>query len=298
MVVTGILAKVAPGSEAETMSDTASALDERLGDSKGLVAFGDVALAEAWARALVARGCGRHRHASTPDSLLDALCLDSRTTLEAPCPTAARPMCWNTAGDCFNPKSEGLRTRVEGDLDMLASRGVSVVAVRSVLICNQLLNEGVSAGRSRFLQDLNAMERLVLALGELAGEEVTAVCGKVGGYRQYGKVFGPLSGRLHSVLEEVPARSAYRFPGLGELAFVVDADASHRLVGLASLIGKYVRELTMNRIVHHFREDDPGLPIVSGYHDPVTTRFVAGTERLRRNASIPDACFERAKRSK
>lgn len=301
MVVTAVLAKVAPGAERDLVPDPREKLTDlasRLGDSKGLVAFGDAALAEAWTRALVARGAGKHTRARSPDELLDAVCLDSREALEAPCPPQAKPMCWNTDGDAFDPKSDDLTARVAQDLDVLASGGIEITAVRSVIVCNQRLDEAARAGKSRFQVDLHAMERLVVALADLAGAEVEAVCGKVGGYGQYGKVFGPLGSRLHAVLEESRARSAYRFPGLGTVAFVVDADASHRLVGLASLVGKYVRELTMGRIVHHFRKRDASLPVVSGYHDPVTTRFVAATAASRGAEGIPAPCFERSKRGK
>ncbi|WP_433930032.1 hypothetical protein AB3662_39660 [Sorangium cellulosum] len=56
------------------------------------------------------------------------------------------------------------------------------------------------------------MDRIILKLGSMAGAEVFAVCGKVGGFGKYGSVFGPLAGRLHLVVEEVRARSVYRFP--------------------------------------------------------------------------------------
>ncbi|MBM4375207.1 MAG: hypothetical protein FJ095_08990 [Deltaproteobacteria bacterium] len=296
MVVTAVLAKVT-GDGHVLLEPRDDGLAARLGDSKGLVSFGDAALAEAWARALVARGAGRHRDASTPDSLLDALCLDSRADLQAPCPSQAKAMCWRVDGDAFDPKGDALVERVSRDLEELAECGLGLVAVRSVVVCNLRLDEARHEGRSRFQVDLHAMERLVLALRELAGDEIDAVCGKVGGYAQYGKVFGPLSGRLHSVLEESRGRSAYRFPGVGQLAFVVDADATNRLVGLASLVGKYVRELMMGRIVHHFRKDDATLPLVSGYHDPVTARFVAATSLRRAETGVPARCFERAKRS-
>jgi hypothetical protein len=298
MVVTAVLARATTAGRTLLEQRVGDGLAARLGDSKGLVSFGDAALAEAWARALVSRGAGRHRDASTPDALLDALCLEIRADLQSPCPPQAMSMCWNVEGDVFDPKSDELVRLVSRDLDRLAEQGLELVAVRSVVVCNLRLDEAGRAGRSRFQVDLHAMERLVLALRELAGDDVSAVCGKVGGYAQYGRVFGPLAGRVHSVLEESRARSAYRFPGLGEVAFVVDADATNRLVGLASLVGKYVRELMMGRIVHHFRRHDAALPVVSGYHDPVTTRFVAATAARRAETGIPDSCFERAKRGK
>ena len=57
--------------------------------------------------------------------------------------------------------------------------------------------------------------------------------------------FGPLAGRLHAIIEEGAKRSAYSFPGLGTIAFVRDADAHHLLVAMASMVGKWVREVMM-----------------------------------------------------
>jgi ribonuclease HII len=109
---------------------------------------------------------------------------------------------------------------------------------------------------------------------------------------EYSRFFGPLGGWLHNVLEEGKARSSYRFPTVGELHFVRDADASDPLVMLASLVGKYVRELLMARIAQHYpaRDDEPR---PSGYHDPVTARFVARTALVRKRRQVPVICFER-----
>jgi hypothetical protein len=182
---------------------------------------------------------------------------------------------------------------VRRDLTRLAKRGVEIVAVRSVVVCTKRLNDAVAAGQSRFVVDLHAMERLILAFRAIAGQDVDAVCGKVGGFDQYSKVFGPLGGHLHAIIEEGRARSAYRFPGVGDIAFVRDGDASNMLVGMASLVGKYVRELMMDRIVHHYREQVDDLPQASGYHDPITEQFVVSTAALRKKRRVPDACFER-----
>ncbi len=298
MIVTATLARVASGAEEIVTSAAKGGLSKRLGDSKDLVAHGDIALAETWSRVLVARGAGSRRRDGTPADLLDALSLDDGATLREPCPKQVQAQCWSTEQEAFADQQDDLLALVAGDLDRLAARGVEIVAVRSVVICTRRLNQAAERGQSRLLVDLHAMERLVLALGELAGQPVQAVCGKVGGYGQYGKVFGPLGGRLHTVLEEGRARSAYQFPELGEIAFVRDADASHLLVGLSSLVGKYLRELLMDRIVAHYRAQDPDLPAASGYHDPVTARFVSDTEAQRRRQRIPSTCFERQRAQK
>jgi hypothetical protein len=156
------------------------------------------------------------------------------------------------------------------------------------------MNDGAAAGRNRFVIDLHAMERLVIALRELAGAEIFAVCGKVGGFGKYSGAFGPLGGRLHAVLEEGRARSTYRFPEIGEIAFVRDSDASDLCVAMASMVGKYLREALMGRVVRYYQREIEGLHGASGYHDPVTSSFIEATRLVRGARAVPDACFERS----
>jgi ribonuclease HII len=94
-------------------------------------------------------------------------------------------------------------------------------------------------------------------------------------------------------LVEGRARSEYRVAGVGRVAFLRDADASHMLVALASLVGKWVRDTLMRRIVRYHRATLPDLPDASGYHDPVTTRFIDATALHRKARGIADACFVR-----
>jgi hypothetical protein len=98
---------------------------------------------------------------------------------------------------------------------------------------------------------------------------------------------------LHSVIEESRACSAYQISGLGEVRFLRDADGSDPLVALSSLIGKYVREVTMKRIVRFYTNQVSGLPNASGYNDPVTDRFVAATKSFRDSIGIASTCFRR-----
>ncbi len=291
LLVTAVLARVTPEGAKVAGRKPRGKLAERLGDSKGLVAHGDVALGEAWARAIATREGLSFRD---PDQLLHGLLLDSKAELRAPCPRHVEAQCWSAAGEAFEADEPLLRT-IQHDLDKLAQKGIDVVAVRSVLVCTRRLNEAARAQKSRFLVDLHAMERLVLALRARSDQDVTAICGKVGGLGRYSDFFGPLGGRLHAVVEETRPRSTYRFPGVGELSFVMDADASDLLVGMASMVGKWARELTMARIVRFYREDDPALPDASGYHDPVTAQFVDATAKRRRRLRVEGDCFERVK---
>jgi ribonuclease HII len=290
LVVTAVVAVTQGEGHARAESRPRGKLKERLDDSKKLVAYGDSSLGEAWARAIAARM--GHRNVDTPDALVRALSLDAAEVLRAPCPGDHGAQCWNRAGEAF-ACDEGMLREVERDLAKLEARGVDVRRAACVVTCTRRLNEGVARGLTRFHLDLHAMERLALDVREREGREVVATCGKVGGFDKYEPAFGPMSGRLRAVVVEGRARSEYAFPGVGRLAFVRDADAKHLLVCMASLVGKWVRDTLMTRIVRYHRGHVPELPDASGYHDPVTSRFIEATRLTRKKHALPDDCFER-----
>jgi ribonuclease HII len=295
LVVTAVLARVNERGRRTLSRKLPQAIRADLDDSKRLLSHTDVALGEAWARALAPTG------ARSPAELFQRLSLEGMSKLQKPCATHVAGQCWNEQAEAFQAAAEVV-ARVQKHRAALAERGVELLSVRSSVLCTKRLNEARGRGTNRFVADLHAMESLVLEMREQAGADVEAVCGKVGGIAEYSKFFGPLSGRLHAIMAEGRARSGYRFPGLGEIHFVRDADAADPLVSLSSLIGKYVRELFMSRIGEHYEprkaltprgvdENDERRP--SGYHDPVTAGFVLRSQLLRRKRNIPDHCFER-----
>jgi ribonuclease HII len=291
MLVTGALARVSPEGEALLARAPRGGLAERLGDSKAMVAHGSVALAEAWARALVAR-CHGADAARSPAALVEALSLDPARELEAPCPPPSKPMCWTLERERFVAEPALVAT-VSRDLDALAKKGVELVGVQSVWTCAKRLRLAAARGEHRFLVDLHAMERLALEARGRAGAELGVVAGKVGMLTRYGPAFGPLAGRLHVALTEGKVASVYRFVGLGELAFVTDAEDRCLTVAMASLVGKYLRELGMARVVAFFQAAGVETSGASGYHDPRTAAFVEATAPTRRRLGIVDECFER-----
>lgn len=290
LIVTAVYARTEGDGHRVAESRPKGALAKRLGDSKALVSFGDTALGEAWARAVARETEGGE--AATPDALVLAMSVDSRAVLEAPCPSDHRGQCWATNGERF-VADEKLVSRATADLAFLRGKGVTVLGAHVAIVCTERLNDAVSRGFSRFATDLHAMERLALFVRERMNTEIEVTCGKVGGYDRYSAVFGPLGGRLHTTISEGRARSEYRIAGLGQLAFVRDADAGHLLVCMASLIGKWVRDLLMARVARYHREYDPSLPEPSGYHDPITTRFIHSSALARRERNLSDECFER-----
>lgn len=295
LLVTAVYVATTEAGEARVRRRPKGQLAEDLDDSKRLLKHGSVALGEAWARAVVERLAPAGARAPThPDELVAGLSLESRAVLRAPCPRGLEAHCWGTEGERFQAP-EALLDRVRAHLDQLERQGVVLRGARSSIVCTEQLNLAKERGVNRFVRNLHAMEALVLALREQAPAEVHAVCGKVGGIGEYSRYFGPLSQGLHSTLMEGRARSAYHFPGLGELHFVRDADADDHLVMLASMLGKYLRELLMARITRYYGAGTGGVAGCSGYNDQVTDRFVHGTTALRRERGVPDRCFERAR---
>ena len=295
MITTAVLARIEGAGHRLISRKLPPRLAPDLADSKAVVSHSDVRLGEAWARVLAATA---GTDPQTPAELFRALSLEGEAVLRTLCPLPAVAQCWSSDGEAFTADDDMLE-RLRGHLGWLAERGVSVLAARVSVACARKLNDQKKAGHSRFTVDLHAMERLVLSLREVAGHDVHAVCGKVGGIGDYPRFFGPLGGRLCVELERTRRHSGYRFPGLGELHFVMDADGQDPFVMLASLTGKYVRELLMARVARFYTGAEPDeRTLPSGYHDPRTARFFAATEELRAKRRIPLACFERAATAK
>jgi ribonuclease HII len=287
LVVTAVLAEVSAAGQAVLARLPRGKLRDDLGDSKRLVSHGDVTLGEAWARMLTGDRW------QSPRTLFEHLSLEAPPSLQKDCPSHITQQCWGVDGEAFESSQE-LRVRIGGHLEKLQQRGVQVRDVLVVSTCTQRLNRARESGKNRFISDLHSMETLLLELRQRAGRDIVAVCGKVGGMSDYDRFFGPLSGRLRATLVINKKQSGYYFPGLGEINFVKDADARDPLVMLASLVGKYVRELLMARI-SRFHGATSQADRVSGYHDPRTSAWAVATLPRRRSLSILDDCFERAR---
>ena len=119
------------------------------------------------------------------------------------------------------------------------------------------------------------------------------LCGKVMNLTYYSPRLA-LASRF-PLLERAESRneSTYHLQDLGRLRFVLDGDRIHPPVGLASMFGKYVRELFMRSLNAFFRHRFPGQEPVSGYGDPLTGRLIRRARPLLESESIPETCFLR-----
>lgn len=258
-------------------------------DSKATAGFGQMAVAEGLALALVEALYGQA--VDDLDALFECLLLDGPSALRTPCPSTSRAQCWSVPLllPCFGGSREAGRDMLRG----LTKAGLRPVHARSATSCTGDLNRRLRLGQSRVEVDLELMERLVLDARAHTAGALRAVCGMVGGIRNY-----PARMRHFPLAGLTPVRAtggtlAYEVDGVGHVRFEIDADARHLPVALASMVGKYVRELWMERQNRFYRGHDDTLSDVSGYHDPVTARFVQASAPLRLALGIDDACFLR-----
>jgi ribonuclease HII len=172
------------------------------------------------------------------------------------------------------------------DAAKASSRGIAAHS-----LCAGAFNDALDrVGGNKLRLDFALMMRVARSLAR-GSERALILCGKVGGTASYSRWLTEEGFEIEGVLAEGRDESRYDVRGLGRLCFVRDGDASHLPIAVASMVGKYLRELAVERLNLALGRDRTSA--VSGYRDPVTRRFVEETESSRRRCGMPDACFLR-----
>jgi ribonuclease HII len=268
-----------------------------LTDSKATASSRRMGFAESVALAVAALSVNATANSDRlASAFIGSLHLDGDVGLRAPCPTSATSaLCHGhdlelpAFGGSLEEGMDAIRPLVVGRSTLRIAR------VRTVVNCVGVLNREHAAGRNKLVLDLAAMERLSLDSSRSLGVDVHSLCGMIGGIRdvpRYASHIAPESYVAREADTNASCR-AYDVAGVGSMRFEIDADSGHLPVALASMVGKYLRELAMARIIGLHRASGPSLESVSGYHDPVTARFVEASAPLRRRLDIVDDCFER-----
>jgi ribonuclease HII len=262
-----------------------------LTDSKETGGFGRMGFIESVSLALLRR-VGPSAPESV-DALLDALHPEGRARLRAFCPDASTAaQCW--AAELSLPVFGGDPSFGESLIDRLIGRsGLRIVDLQSRVACAGMLNAKLAVGTNKLAVDLELFEDLIASVRARHGAPLLAVCGMIGGIRDYASRMGRFEPSEPKLLQSRRGQRRYAVDGFGEVRFEVDADARHLPVALASIVGKYLREICMLRIGEFYRRGQPSLKLASGYHDPVTTRFIEATAASRRRLGIVDDCFRR-----
>ena len=124
----------------------------------------------------------------------------------------------------------------------------------------------------------------------------SVVVDRQGGRRQYaGLLDETFPGAFIWTVREQERSSAYRVQAEGhsmDVCFRVEADRNSWPCAAASLVSKYVRELSMARLNRFFARHAPGLRATAGYYSDAQ-RFLAETADLRRRLDIDDTSFVR-----
>jgi ribonuclease HII len=260
-----------------------------IGDSKELCAHGSMGAMEGRVLALLEVHAGITARSLTEFARSTAIETDAE--LRRDCPTGeASKVCFED--DVALPAFGAGPTDEDREIARsLLAKGFRLDAVRVAVACAGRINLAREAGRSRMDVDLDAMLSLVEALA-VKGSLVRASLGKVGARMRYHDAIAARFALVRTE-SETRERSTYTVASVGELSFVMDGDATEPAISLASMVGKFARELWMHRHNRYWNGAVPGTSPVSGYHDPVTARLVSATALARKNRGIPDRCFER-----
>jgi ribonuclease HII len=208
-----------------------------------------------------------------PCDELFSFCDPSATTL--PCFATKRDLGW-ASKDCA----------------ALSQRGIHPFAVRAFALCPGAFNLATGEkGENKFALDFMLMLKLIEAVSS-GRSDVLTLCGKVGSTKKYGPWFQRFfRGGLWTAEEETSEISTYLTSSMGRMSFIRDGDASHIPISVASMVGKYLRELHMRDL--NARLKGPGIRPASGYRDKVTEQFIEKTEEKRREVGLKDECFLR-----
>ncbi|MBN2802757.1 MAG: hypothetical protein JXR91_06660 [Deltaproteobacteria bacterium] len=284
MVVTGAAFKIAgdvynSDDLWKIISDTLPADDSKKIFSRNSPAKGEGAILK-WASLF-------NLNLENTDNFLDSITFD----MPLPCPDSKKFICrpetpmnipmWTTI-----EKS----TPHERDLQSIKDLDIMPLKALSANICPGLFNKTTEDGVNKLNLDFNLMIEFINSIYmEFPGEKIIAICGKVGGTKNYLKWFEALNLFDVEIVKEIQNESIYKTT-FGTISFIKDADASHMPVAVASMLGKYVREIEMINI--NKRLNNTGKD-VSGYRDVRTKAFISETAEIRKKLEIEERCFLR-----
>lgn len=304
LVVTGVVLELPdyrPAALGKALAAAARALPGGagcgVGDSKRTLGFARMAEGEPVVLGMLAAALGGLP--PTFSALFRRVSLLPEARLQSECPPGALPMCW--APDLALPLWSASAAPDGGGGAVraaLARRSARIVDVGVATSCPGWFNRDLARGtaRNKLHLEFALIEGLLERFRARGGERLTAHCGRLGGTRTgYPEFFDALRGDRWSGPFEQPGVVTYAFERMGDVSFVDHAETRHPAVALASMIGKYVREGFMLRLNRYFGAGGAGLRPTSGYFNPVTDAFVAGTAASRREHGIPDACFVRTR---
>jgi len=198
---------------------------------------------------------------------------------------AADPFCWNHLPDAaLWADSADVERMVQALGRWLGEAGCRRLNISCGVVCPAELNRQFAAGISKSAVNLQSFISLIWQMAGAGGEVES---GKVGGTRRYREALeAAFPAARVSVLCEEPDLSRYSIAGQAHItvSFRQDVEEVSSLACLASIVGKYVREMFMEAINRALGTGER----ISGYRDPRTRAAVASAP-----AWLPARCLIR-----
>jgi len=172
------------------------------------------------------------------------------------------------------------------------------VDIRSLILFPEAWNAGLErTGNKATLLSQSTMQLLHEMLGRCDGTELLVRCDKHGGRRRYAAyIWEVLPEGLVETLSEGAVASRYRVrTGKRRMEIGFFRGGERFLpVALASMVSKYLREVSMNVFNEFWLRHLPGLRPTAGYPEDAR-RFRRQVETIRRQIGISDREFWRTK---
>lgn len=221
-------------------------------------------------------------------------CLQARSPFIAPCGGDPHACCQRSSAllPRFGASAGVDLSSARALREAFTAAGIALLHVRVHTMCPGALNAACAVGgMSKLWVDCRLMLDHVIRESRSAPGEVFALLGKIGAMRRYGPWLFDADLVRSTAALETPPLSAYDVDGVGRISFVRDGDALHLPIAVASMVGKYVRELAVEEM--NERLGAPHGKRASGYRDPLTAAFVRDTAAKRAALGLPDRCFLR-----
>ncbi|MEZ6065527.1 MAG: hypothetical protein R3B90_07400 [Planctomycetaceae bacterium] len=171
--------------------------------------------------------------------------------------------------------------------ETLRSAQVRLASVHSDVVCETRFNRLVDAAGSKGTVLADTTLSLVTATGVISGgQRATIHCDKFGGRNRYvGELTKLADGEFVRTIVESQAASRYE---VGRCQFSFETKGERHLpVAVASMVSKYVRELSMLAVNTYWRQHLPDLKPTKGYPQDAA-RYFAEIRETQITQGLPD----------
>lgn len=174
-----------------------------------------------------------------------------------------------------------------------------LIDVKSIVVCPHQFNKLLKLKKKKNLVNLFLFSKVVsYFLEKYKDQPLQIICDNIGNMKDYHYFQNFLQDLKLFRLKEDKNSSQYLIiyeDKKYELRFEKRADENFNSVALASIFGKYLREIYMMKINDYFSKKIPSLPYSSGYHNRRTYEFISKTSPIIVDSDIPKTCFIREK---